>query len=316
MAPVVKRRKVQGMLEYFTKKLAFLFPQIPVYLSRVAPDEEDEELLRPVWDNTPISINMVDCLYNIMEKHIIQDTKTESRGSNENRLGLTFTYIDGPKKKLDVKYREGMLRPGLYAGFYHRDMYGKYCKECLLIEYKSYTFLEESNGAGKLENANTWRQIQADIFNHNSMFQQRDPQSIFNQTRLKILKTNTNEVIFIIARKVTGDVHVPSGAITFGALIHPQLESDEDKNNLPKKVRDRDRADIMYDVIKHYPGWGTLAYPGFRNPSWIDGNFLQVESDASGGHRFGFQWGSDSTDFTVTILSWIGLQDDFPWFEK
>ena len=41
--------------------------------------------------------------------------------------------------------------------------------------------------------------------------QQRDPQSIFNQTRLKILKTNTNEVIFIIARKVTGDVHVPSG---------------------------------------------------------------------------------------------------------
>ena len=76
----------------------------------------------------------------------------------------------------------------------------------------------------------------ADIFNHNSMSQQRDPQSIFNQTRSKILKTNANEAIFIIARKVTGDVHVPSGAITFGALIHPQLESDEDKNNnLPKK---------------------------------------------------------------------------------
>ena len=88
------------------------------------------------------------------------------------------------------------------------------------------------------------------------------------------MKTNANEAIFIIARKVTGDLHVPSGAITFGALIHPQLESDEDKDNLPKKVRDRDRADIMYDVIKHYPGWGTLAYPGFRNPSWIDGNFL------------------------------------------
>ena len=130
------------------------------------------------------------------------------------------------------------------------------------------------------------------------------------------MKTNANEAIFIIARKVTGDVHVPSGAITFGALIHPQLESDEDKNDLPKKVRDRDRSAITYDIIKHYPGWGTLAYPGFRNPSWIDGNFLQVESDASGGHRFGFQWGSDSTDFTVTILSWIGLQDDFPWFEK
>ena len=46
---------------------------------------------------------------------------------------------------------------------------------------------------GEIGNANTWRQIQADIFNHNSMSQQRDPQSIFNQTRSKILKTNANE---------------------------------------------------------------------------------------------------------------------------
>ena len=124
--------------------------------------------------------------------------------------------------------------PGLYAGFYHRDMYGKYCKECLLIEYKSYTFLEESNGAeiGKCQ------YMEADSSRHfqSSMFQQRDPQSIFNQTRLKILKTNTNEVIFIIARKVTGDVHVPSGAITFGALIHPQLESDEARMICPKSA--------------------------------------------------------------------------------
>ena len=143
--PLVRKTKSasQKAFEYFTNKLSFLFPsnKSPVYLSRVAPDDEDAEHLRPVWDNNPISIKMVECLYDIMEKHIIQDTKAEGRGVNENRLGLTFKYIDGPKKKLDVKYREGMLRPGLYAGFYHRDMYGKYCKECLLIEYKSYTFL-------------------------------------------------------------------------------------------------------------------------------------------------------------------------------
>ena len=29
-----------------------------------------------------------------------------------------------------------MLRPGLYTGFYHPEMYGKFCKECVLIEYK------------------------------------------------------------------------------------------------------------------------------------------------------------------------------------
>ena len=51
---------------------------------RVAPDDEDADHLRP-WDNNPISIKMVECLYD-MEKHIIQDTKAEGRGVNENRL--------------------------------------------------------------------------------------------------------------------------------------------------------------------------------------------------------------------------------------
>ena len=74
----MKRRKVPVKKRLsILQKATFLFPpnKSPVYLSRVAPDEEDEELLRPVWDNTPISINMVDCLYEYYGKAIIQDTR-------------------------------------------------------------------------------------------------------------------------------------------------------------------------------------------------------------------------------------------------
>ena len=82
-------------------------------------------------------------------------------------------------------------------------------------------------------------------------------------------------------------------------------------------VYDRDNANTKYKLLKKYRGWGTVSYPGFRNPSWLKGHFLQVEPDSSGGDRFGFHWGDmdddDGRDET-TILNWVTLQNDFPWF--
>ena len=90
MAPAGEKTKSasQEAFEYFTKKLAFLFPpnKSPVYLSRVAPDEEDEELLRPVWDNTPISINMVDCCTILWKSTLFKILRQKVGGSNETAL--------------------------------------------------------------------------------------------------------------------------------------------------------------------------------------------------------------------------------------
>ena len=290
------------------------------------------EILTRIFSQSPrfpISEKMVKSVFDLYKVKLMEEAKEESSVKNPNNLGLTFTYVDGPTRKLDLKYQKGMLRPGLYTGFYHPEMYGKFCKECVLIEYKKYTFDGKNNEKKQMNDLITWKIIQDEIFNSSAKFQQSDPSNIFDNLQKQVSNSQITEVVFLTARKVTGDIHVPAGVITFASLIYPEIESISDKDSTTTKkgadkynmqdtfVYDRDNANTKYKLLKKYRGWGTVSYPGFRNPSWLKGHFLQVEPDSSGGDRFGFHWGDmdddDGRDET-TILNWVTLQNDFPWF--
>ena len=42
----------------------------------------------------------------------------------------------------------------------------------------------------------------------------------------------------------------------------------------------RDNADrLLHSVRQRWAGWGTLAYPGFHNPSWSMGELVQLEDE-------------------------------------
>jgi hypothetical protein len=291
-----------------------------VYLSAFPkPSPATTTLLTAALDEKTnhISVHMIETIFSAFRTSLVEEAKNGNT-SNKSNLGLTFAFVDGPKKKLDIDYQRGMLRPGLYVGFYHPSMYGKYCKECVLIEYKKYTFLGKRDEMKGMNDSITWSIIKDEIFNSSTTFRQSDPSNIFDKLQYQILNSGINEIVFMIARKVTGDAHVPSTAITFGALIYPVFDPPKCEKQQLKVVHDRDYTKTKYKVIKEYAGWGTLAYPGFRNPTWSHGQFLQVESNlANDGHRFAFHWGEhDEDEVEATILNWVSLQDDFPWFDK
>ena len=122
------------------------------------------------------------------------------------------------------------------------------------------------------------------------------------------------ELVFVIGRKVTGDMHVPLGEVTWVALVHPSLpaEGDDKEPTCGPAVTDtiRDRGGGSERVIRSWHGVGTLAMPGFRGASWAPGRLLQLEPDAEGQDRFGFEWGGREG---ATVLRWLEAQSSFAW---
>ena len=95
-----------------------------------------------------------------------------------------------------------------------------------------------------------------------------------------------------VGRKVTGDVHVPMGANTFVALLEPShLLGAVVSARSHLSRRTRARGGVTEPVVRAWPGFGTLSFPGFQSPSWDSGWLVQLEDDASG-TRFAFIWAS------------------------
>uniref|UniRef100_A0A7S4HV70 Uncharacterized protein n=1 Tax=Odontella aurita TaxID=265563 RepID=A0A7S4HV70_9STRA len=238
----------------------------------------------------------------------------EHRPNPEGRK-LTLDWIDGPMRDDTFQYTESMpvIKPGLYSGVYVPEEYGKFKREVIMIEYRKYEMHDSESDT----NDATWDKIQRDAFNFP---EQMDDNGFLNQVKSAVHASDTKEIVFVLGRKVTGDYHVPMQRVTFGALVHPQLNSE---NAPPHAVTDKGGDGIEYKVVNSWAGWGTLAYPGFLLPTWAIGTLVQVEHPNRqhckiNGHtpqKFGFMWESDGTGtHETTILSRMPEQDEFPWF--
>ena len=216
--------------------------------------------------------------------------------------GLNFEYVDGPTHELtkDIRITVDMpvIKPGLYCGAYHPNLYRKYHKEVLLVGYKKYCNLDKED---------SWTLIHKEVFNF------QNDNGVIDTIRNAVANETVAEAVFVVGRKVTGDCHVPAGKCTFGALVHPRLPSPFPDSSEIEYAKSKDGHRVL-KVIRRWYGWGTVACPGFRRPSTVPGILMQLEHDIEGNHRFGFFWDHNSDESTV--LHWIPIQDQYPWFHK
>ena len=222
---------------------------------------------------------------------------------------LYFSYVDGPVQNPGAfEYHEGMpiIRPGLYCGNYEL-MYGRFQCECLLVEYRRFGLVEKTGSI--------WNEIGEVVFNYS---RQEDPNGIFARVKAGLLESKAQEAIFVIGRKVTGDIHVSAGETTFAALVHPLLEFQENPavGKTGDIVASRDSEDkVPYHIIRRYGGWGTLAFPGFKNPKWSSGCLMEIRKEGSREaekySQIGFLF-SDREE--LTVLQYLPIQHRYPWF--
>jgi len=231
--------------------------------------------------------------------------------ANDRRKGLRFKWVDGPARIPELRYTADMpvIRPGLYSGHYG-EHYGQFADEIFLVQYHKFNldYLRRKNATEKKERIasekaglDTWIRIYEEVFDRRGKNEMLEIKCYLEDTN-----ANVDEIIFVTGRKVTGDLHVPMGETTWVALVYPILPLDRQEF---ESVRGREDGKSL-DVMRSFPGWGTLAYPGFEQASFSKGSLVQVANGHHGGHRFGFTWerGQDST-----IMEWMDVQDSNPF---
>ena len=107
----------------------------------------------------------------------------------------------------------------------------------------------------------------------------------------------------LVAIKVCGDFHVPSGACTFYAplLITTRADSEESATHRtdgsypgafedvpvdPLPYEGAAEADLAASVTHTFRGYGCLALPGFQSPEYTEGRLLVLEDREA----FAFEW--------------------------
>jgi len=228
--------------------------------------------------------------------------KSSSSASKYQGKELRFQWVDGPTRTSELVYTADMpiIRPGLYSGTYG-EHYGQFRHEILLIEYRRFP-LHNTN-----ERTRVWDDIGKTIFagRGNSIVKEIQ-QSIDGMGNATV-----KEIIFVVGKKVTGDIHVPLGNETFVALVHPLLQFTR---AVGETIRNRESKKVL-KVKRFFHGWGTLAYPNFHRPSWSAGSLVQVEDDSeSGVHQFGFAW--ERGVECAIILRWLDIQSTHPFLKE
>eukprot|EP00554_Chaetoceros_debilis_P016448 CAMPEP_0194123412 /NCGR_PEP_ID=MMETSP0150-20130528/54419_1 /TAXON_ID=122233 /ORGANISM="Chaetoceros debilis, Strain MM31A-1" /LENGTH=508 /DNA_ID=CAMNT_0038816647 /DNA_START=81 /DNA_END=1604 /DNA_ORIENTATION=+ len=168
-------------------------------------------------------------------------------------LDIAWPSRKGNKQTLPTLRKVSSLKmpltSGLYAGSYG-SQYG-----CLRHEILHLSYIDPSCPKSL-----------------DDVFQSRMPHSDF-------LGSHDSSSVLLIGRKVTGDMHVPAGEITWFADIN-RLCGD---GTAPATIEDQNGT--HHRVVRSWNGLGTLSYSLFRKPSWDEGWLLELEANI-----FAFNW--------------------------
>jgi hypothetical protein len=100
------------------------------------------------------------------------------------------------------------------------------------------------------------------------------------QEVVHIYTTSMDGKKMIEGRKITGDINVPAGEVSFRARIDSDNAFRGDDGKYP----------FEYGVVARYPGQGRVAREGFKDPKWVEGELLKFSS-FSGGKFGNAEWG-------------------------
>lgn len=122
----------------------------------------------------------------------------------------------------------------------------------------------------------------------------------------------------LIATKITGDLNVPKGEITFTADLSPKQAfgttnyEDEQPQLDPIELSDVASKQWGHKHLPRFPGQGQAAEDGFVNSQWMDGQLILV------GEYFSFAWiplghqiffGRPSAELTLKMLKQSKMAD-------
>ena len=107
--------------------------------------------------------------------------------------------------------------------------------------------------------------------------------------------------------KLTGDANVPAGAASFRAKI-------DDSSKLPKLTGNGLQTyPEELGVLARYKGQGRVAKPGFKDPSWTDGELLLLDGKGgqlTGGAELGFVWAVPNERRLLILFTSLKLPSD------
>jgi hypothetical protein len=92
----------------------------------------------------------------------------------------------------------------------------------------------------------------------------------------------------LIARKVTGDINVPTGEITFQVDLGPRRRRNRHTNHqeIPNIILSEEAAKRWGNKeLQRFHGLGQVAEEGFQNSQWLQGQMVLISEE-----YFSFVW--------------------------